>query len=567
MQQSSDRGNRMKEQVSLDGISLEIFRNALESIVDECFVGLMKSSYSSNIKERRDHSVALFDYRGRLVAQAKDSLPIHLSSLGGLIETIINTVPAADFAPGDIFIANDPYVAGGTHLPDLNFAMPLFHEGQLVCFIGNIAHHSDFGGMSPGSMAGGMTEIFQEGLRVPVVRLYRGGRLVDDVLSMVLLNTRVTEERQGDLLAQVAACRLAERRFAELLLTYNMATLRSAIDELIQRTERRLRSAIAEIPDGIYRYVDVMDDDGAGNTNLEIRLTVTVRGDHISLDFSGSSPQTLGNINCTANTTRSGVYYALKALLDPDVPNNQGALDAVECILPKGTILNAEFPASVASRGQTVQRIVDVVLGALSSALPERVVAAANGANTTAVFSGIRPGTADRYVYLETLGGGFGGRSTKDGKDGVQVHITNTSNLPVEVIESEYPLFVEKYELVSDSGGAGRYRGGLALRRVIQPRNHACVFSGSAERFVHRPWGLFGGMPGRAGSFCVRRADGTEERLPNKPAGVEIKEGEAVVITTPGAGGYGPPSERSDEALERDRVSAKFSASFLKQHY
>jgi N-methylhydantoinase B len=207
------------------------------------------------------------------------------------------------------------------------------------------------------------------------------------------------------------------------------------------------------------------------------------------------------------------------------------------------------------------------VLGALSSALPERVVAAANGANTTAVFTGISPETDERYVYLETLGGGFGGRATKDGKDGVQVHITNTSNLPVEVIESEYPLFVERYELVTDSGGAGKYRGGLALRRVIQPRNHSCVFSGSAERFVHQPWGLFGGIAGRAGSFRLRRADGTEERLPNKPAGVEFTDGEAVVITTPGAGGYGPPSERSEEALERDRVSGKFSSSFLREHY
>ncbi|TMQ02872.1 MAG: hydantoinase B/oxoprolinase family protein, partial [Deltaproteobacteria bacterium] len=272
LQQPSGRGHRMSAQKSLDAISLEIFRNALESIVDECFVALMKSSYSSNIKERRDHSVALFDGRGRLVAQAKDSLPIHLSSLGGLIGALLSSVPADDLAPGDIFIANDPYVAGGTHLPDLNFAMPLFHAGELVYFIANIAHHSDFGGMSPGSMAGGMTEIYQEGLRVPVVRLYRGGKLVDDVLSLVLLNTRVTEERQGDLLAQVAACRLAERRFAELLVTYDMGTLKGAIDELILRTERRLRSAIAEIPDGTYHFSDVMDDDGAGNADLEIRL-------------------------------------------------------------------------------------------------------------------------------------------------------------------------------------------------------------------------------------------------------------------------------------------------------
>jgi len=552
---------------SLDAISLEVFRNALESVVDESFVALMKSAYSSNIKERRDHSVAIFDSSGRLVAQAKQSLPIHLGSLGGLIRALIDAVPFASMQAGDIFVGNDPYAAGGTHLPDLNFAMPVFCGEKVVCFVCNIAHHSDFGGMSPGSMAGGMTEIYQEGLRVPAVRLYRGGHLVEDVLSLLLLNTRVHEERHGDLLAQTAACRLGARRFAELLSVYDLDTVLDGFDELIRRTEQRLRSAIEGIPDGVYTFEDVVDDDGAGSTGIPIRLTATVAGNRLHLDFTGSSPQVRGNVNCTASATQSAVGYAVKALLDPDAPNNQGAFDAVQWVAPPGSIVNARYPGAVAHRAQTVQRIIDVILGALSKALPERAVGAANGANTTAVFSGIRPDTGTQYVYLETLGGGFGARATKDGKDGVQVHITNTSNLPVEVIESEYPLYVESYSLVPDSGGAGMWRGGLGLRRVIRPLRHSCTFSGSGERFVHSPWGIFGGHAGKPGSFFLRRPDGGTVRLPNKPAGIAISDGEAVILTTPGAGGYGSPSARPAERSVQDYISGKFSREFLERAY
>ena len=552
---------------TLDAISLEVFRNALESIVDESFVALMKSAYSSNIKERRDHSVAIFDASGRLVAQAKQSLPIHLGSLGGLIRVLLERMPVIAMQPGDIFIGNDPYVAGGTHLPDLNFAMPIFCGDRLVCFVCNIAHHSDFGGMIAGSMAGGMTEIYQEGLRVPPVRLYRGGQLVEEVLALLLLNTRVEEERHGDLLAQIAACRLGAKRLAELLAAYGIDTVKDGFDELIRRTEQRLRSAIAGIPDGVYTFEDVVDDDGAGTTAIPIRLTATVAGDRLHLDFSGSSSQVRGNVNCTSSATQSAVGYAVKALLDPEVPNNQGVFDAVEWVAPPGSIVNARYPAAVAHRAQTAQRIIDVILGALSKALPERAVGAANGANTTAVFSGIRPDTGTQYVYLETLGGGFGARAHKDGKDGVQVHITNTSNLPVEVIESEYPLYVESYSLVPDSGGAGMCRGGLGLRRVIRPVGHTCLFSGSGERFVHPPWGIFGGQAGKPGSFFLRRQDGSTVRLPNKPAGIEISEGEAVILTTPGAGGYGSPARRAAERNVQDFISGKFSRGYLERAY
>lgn len=552
---------------ALDAVTLEILRNALESVVDECFVALMKSAYSSNIKERRDHSVALFDANGRLIAQAKQSLPIHLGSLTGLIQAIQHRALGEPLREGDIFVANDPYVAGGTHLPDLNFAMPIFFGGQLICFVANIAHHSDFGGMLPGSMGGGMSEIYQEGLRVPVVRLYRAGTLEDDILQIIMLNTRVTSERRGDLLAQVAACRLGQRRVHELLTAHGEQLIVAAFSELISRTEARIRSAIAAVPDGEYSWSDVMDDDGLDAHDIPIQVRITVSGQTLHLDFTGTSAQVPGNINCTASATSSALGYAIKALLDPDVPNNQGVFDAFTWHAAPGSLLNAAFPASVANRAHTVQRIIDAIIGAFSKALPEAVVAAANGANTTAVFTGMHPDTGERYVYFETLGGGFGGRATHDGKDGVQVHITNTSNLPVEAIEMEYPVLVESYGFVDDSGGAGKYRGGLGLRRVVRPVGHECVFSGSGERFVNAPWGLFGGNAGASGSFECRRHDGTLERLSNKPSSVTFGPTEAIVISTPGAGGYGKPEERDVQHIEADLRQQKFTPAFAQRHY
>ncbi|MGH6962790.1 MAG: hydantoinase B/oxoprolinase family protein, partial [Dongiaceae bacterium] len=345
--------------------------------------------------------------------------------------------------------------------------------------------------------------------------------------------------------AQVAACRLGARHLGELFARYGVATLESVFDGIIVRTAERMRTAVARIPAGVYSFEDMMDDDGLGTFDIPLKLKVEVGDGRIRFDFTGSSPQVKGNINVTFNATQASVCYALKALLDPDVPNNQAVLDTPEIIAPHGTILNAAFPAAVAARANTCQRIIDLVIGALAPALPEQAVGAANGANTTAVFSGVDPRNGRHYVYLETLGGGFGGRATKDGKDGVQVHITNTSNLPVEAIETEYPLMVHGYGLIEDSGGAGRHRGGLGLRRVISPLDHECIFSGTGERFRHAPWGLFGGTAGATGRFVLTKAGNTVQ-LEAKPAAVTIAAGDVLTLETPGAGGYGEPGLRSE---------------------
>ncbi|MFV0475606.1 MAG: hydantoinase B/oxoprolinase family protein, partial [Pikeienuella sp.] len=506
------------------------------------------------------------DAEGRLIVQAEQALPIHLASMSGLMRFILSRY-GADIAPGDIFIANDPHVAGGTHLPDINMAAPVFDGDRLVGFVANIVHHADVGGAAIGSMSGGLDEIYKEGLRIPIVRLYRKGALQDDMMRLLLLNMRLADERKGDLNAQIAAVRLGEERLKGMIATLGADMLERIFAEIISRTNLRMRKAIAAIPDGRYAFEDVMDDDGAGTENIRIKLAIEKSGERILFDFEGTDPQVPGNFNLTFNATQSAVCYSLKALLDSGVPNNQGIFDAIEIRAPEGSFVNCVAPASVALRANTCQRVVDIVFGALAETAPDRVTGAANGANTSAVFTGIDPRSGQRYVYLETLGGGMGGRATKDGKDGVQVNITNTSNLPVEAIEQEYPLRVLEYALVEDSGGAGRMRGGMGIRRSIRPVGHDCEFNGVGERFHNRPWGIFGGEPGATGRFLLRADDGRETALPAKASGVRLDRDTTAVIETPGAGGYGPPGERSAADLADDLNSGKFTAAYIERNY
>ena len=550
----------------LDPITLEIIWNGLKSINDESWITIQKSAFSTNIKERHDHSTAIADAHGRLIAQAEMALPIHLASLLDLMRILV-TRYGGDIADGDLFIANDPHVAGGTHLPDINMAMPVFVEGRLVAFVSNLAHHADVGGAARGSMSGGMSEIYQEGLRIPVMRLYCRGELDTELFDLLLLNMRLPAERRGDLNAQIAACRLGVDRMKQLFARYGTKTVECAFGQILERTGKRMRAGITAIPDGSYRFEDVLDDDGLKERNVKFALEVRKEGQRIVFDFTGSSPQVPGNVNLTLNAVQSSVCYALKAMLDPDLPNNQAAIDAVEIIAPAGTVANCLPPAAVALRANTCQRVIDVVIGALADVLPQQAIGAANGANTSIVFAGIDPRSGAPYVYLETLGGGMGGRNDRDGKDGVQVHITNTSNLPVEAIEMEYPLRVEEYALVADSGGAGRFRGGLGLRRRVRPIGHTCEFNGVGERFRQAPWGIFGAEPGLSGRFQLQHGDGTVSELPPKTGRMELGPDQVVIVETPGAGGYGPARERNCADVERDRRSAKFSPAYLARYY
>ena len=551
---------------NIDIISLEITWNNLKSIADESYITLMKSAFSTNIKERHDHSTAITNSKGKLIAQAENALPAHLASMGGLIQHVIDEYGENIFE-GDIFIANDPHVAGGTHLPDINMAMPIFSKNQLMGFVANIVHHADVGGAAVGSMSGGLNEIYKEGLRIPLVRLYNKGKIVNDVFRLLLLNMRLSDERKGDLNAQISACRLGVKRVKELISKHDEVYLNNTFEEILKRSKIRMQAAISKIPDGDYSFTDYMDDDGLNTKNIKISVTIKKKGKKILFDFSDTDEQVEGNFNLTFNATQSSVCYSLKALLDPDLPNNSGIFDAIEIKIPKGSLLNCLSPASVALRLNTCQRVVDVVLGAFIDILPKQITGAANGANTSAVFAGINPNNGQRYVYLETLGGGMGGRYSKDGKDGVQVHLTNTSNLPVEAIEMEYPLRVEEYSFVENSGGAGKYRGGLGIRRIIRPIDHKCEFSGVGERFKHSPWGVFGGKPGKPGKFFIKHKNGKITKLSSKSSSIYTTEKDAIIMETPGAGGYGDPKKRSKENLLKDKISGKFSNSFIKKYY
>jgi len=549
----------------LTPIEVELLRNGLTSICDEMFLAIMKSAYSTNIKERHDHSAAIFDAQGRVVVQG-ESLPLHLASMLGLVEVVLDRYGIEEINPGDMFLSNDPFVGRGSHLPDVAILAPIFRDGELILFVSNIAHHSDIGGMAPGSMAGGMTEIYQEGLRIPPIRIVQEDKILQDVFDLVLLNVRVPSERRGDYMAQIAANRLGNRRLKELFKKWSKEQIKLGCSAIIDAVTRRMRSSIAELPDGEYAFEDVLDDDGMGTENIPVVVKIKKQGEEIWLDFQGSGPQVRGNMNNSFAGLQASVLFALKVLVDPDGPTNHGMLEPVHIKAPEGSVVNASFPAATAARAQTCQRIIDVILGALAEAVPDRVIAACNGANGVATFSGIGP-DGKYYLYMETIGGGAGGRSYKDGSDGIQVHVTNTSNLPVEALENEYPLLVDRYELIEGSGGAGKWRGGLGLRRVYRGIDHTLTFSGQGERGVKAPWGLFGGESGGTASISLHSDDGNKQPLPIKPASLEVKPGVAVCIETAGAGGYGPPAERDIESLEDDTKSGKFSAEFMRKFY
>ncbi|MEN0116166.1 MAG: hydantoinase B/oxoprolinase family protein [Agrobacterium cavarae] len=535
---------------TLNPITVEVIGSAFASTVEEMGEALVRASYSTNIKERRDCSTALFDAGGYMLCQA-EHIPMHLGSFIGFIPYILDHVDAGSLAPGDVFIGNDAYEGGGTHLPDIVLAEPIFHEGKLTAWAINTAHHSDFADR-------GHAHIYQEGLRIPPVRLYRKGILQEDIQKLFLLNCQVPHERMSDLRAQMAANRLGVTRFKELCEKYSTDTVLAAGRELMDYAERKMRSGIASIPDGTYRFSDLFDAESL-REQLEFSVTITVTGDEIHLDFV-SPPQVRAGLNVVYTALLSTVYYAVKTVVDPTVLPNAGLARPIHVTAKKGTLLNCAHPAAVDGRIAACQRVVDLIHGALAEVVPDRVTAACNGSVAVASFSGTRP-DGSLWVYLETIGGGFGARHNKDGLDGVHVHMTNTSNLPLESLETEYPLTLVAYELVDGSGGAGEFRGGMGLRRVYRAEAD-CRVSVGGSRFVSHPWGLKGGLSGACGSFSVI---GAPDRLVNGAG--DIHKGDVLEIITPGAGGYGAPRERAPASVAADIRDGRVPLDIAKSVY
>jgi len=539
---------------ALDSVLVEVIGSALATIVEEMSETLVRAAYSTNIKERRDCTAGLFDAEGRGIAQDEGGSPLHLGSLMGIVSTILERYPVQDIAEGDTFIGNDPYRGGGSHLPDIVLATPIFVEGTITAWAATLAHHADFGDR-------GHAHIYQEGLRIPPVRLVKAGILQQELLDLVLLNCQVPHERQADLRAQRSSNRVAVQRYTQLCQRYGRDIVLAAGEELLDYTERRTRRAIDAIPDGTYEYIDKFDCPELDN-ELELRLRVEVDGDEITFDFTGNPPQVRASVNVVWTALRASVYYSLKSLIDADIVPNAGLYRPVHIAAPERSIINCSEPAAVNGRSETCQRIVDLIYGALSGALPARVTAASNGANTGVHFSGTHPATGQEFVYLETIGGGSGARATKDGLDGVQVHMTNTSNLPVESLETEYPLVIEAYELISDSGGAGEHRGGLGIRRTVRVEAENIHFWIDTSRQRSRPWGLFGGTEGKSATITL--SDGAQ---PIDHGYTLLQPGDRAAIETAGAGGYGDPARRPRELVDRDLAEQRISPATAKERY
>jgi N-methylhydantoinase B len=525
---------------TLDAASLEVLRHALAAVAEEMNANLVRTALGPNIKERRDCSSALFTRSGEMVAQAA-SIPVHLGAMPFAVRQALAAHPA--LAAGDVLVVNDPY-EGGAHLPDLTFVAPLFSEGRQIAVVACRAHHADIGGKEPGSLAGDAREIYQEGLRIPPVKLWRRGTRDEDLLRLILRNVRTPDERLGDLRAQHAACRTGIQRLEALLDRYGITPLIAGMGAVLNYAERRMRREIATLPDGDAGFHDRLDGDGVTEEDVPITVTVRIRGERLRLDFAGSAPQVAGPINAVEAVTHSACYYAVRAVTDPTIPANDGAYRPIEIVLPPGSVVCAAPPAPVVGGNlETAQRIADCVLGALFELVPERAVAASQGTMNNVAIGGIDPRSGTPYALYETIGGGMGAARGVDGEDGVHSHMTNTLNTPVEALESAYPLRVERYELVADSGGSGRFRGGWGVRRDITVLGHTARVSLLGDRRRHPPYGMHGGAPGRVGSDRLLRADG-EVELPSKGS-VGVGPDETISVRTPGGGGYGRPAPQT----------------------
>jgi N-methylhydantoinase B len=517
----------------VDPITLSVLSSALAGIAEEMGTVLVRSASSSNIKERRDCSAAIFDADGRMVAQA-EHIPVHL----GAMPESVAAVMARDPAPGDVFAVNDPF-SGGNHLPDITLVAPLHHDGDLIGYAVTRAHHSDVGGMRPGSMPSGSRDIFSEGLVIPPVRLVAAGEPVADVLDLICANTRTPELRRGDFRAQIAANELAGERLAELIERRGLEVVLDAFGEVIAYTERRTREAIAALPDGEYTAASEIEGDGVTDDDIPIQVALTVDGDGMTIDFDGTAPAVAGNVNCPMAVTRSACFFALRLLLAPDVPANAGTYAPLELRVPEGCLLDARRPSAVvAGNVETSQRVADTVMAALAKATAgSDVVLPAQGTGTmnNLVIGG------RGWTYYETIGGGQGASSRGPGPSGVHVGMTNTLNTPVEAFELEYPMRIERYELAEGSGGPGRRRGGDGIVRSIRVLEPASL-SLLTDRRRHRPEGLDGGEPGAAGRNLLRLPGEDERELPPKVS-LDLPEDAVVTVITPGGGGFGPPDE------------------------
>jgi N-methylhydantoinase B len=547
--------------MATDPVTLELVKNAVESVVDEMALTMMRTAYSSNLKSSNDLSSAYCSLDGELLAQGF-TLPMQLGSIPDAMATVIAKF-GGSFEPGDVVILNDPY-EGGTHLPDIFLIKPLFLDGEHVAYCATIAHHTDIGGRVAGGNASDSTEIYQEGLRLPPIKLYDAGRPNQALFEVIAKNVRVPENLLGDLRAQLSAIHIGERGFVELVERWGKALLLTALDDLMAYTERLARAEIAQWPDGRYDFTDYIDDDGMDPEPIPIACTVTVEGDSLHIDFTGTAPQVRGAINATGSFAKSAAYACVRALMSGGIPNNGGYFRPISFTIPTRSVINPDLPAPVAARGLTGFRLTTAIMGALAKVAPDRVPACESGGDTGITIAGWHDD--DRpFVFLEFLHASWGGRPDKDGIDACSSISANFSNNPIEYLEGDHPLRIEEYAFVSDTGGAGKHRGGLGMVRQYRFLEREGVLQLRTDRQKFLPWGLDGGKPGAPSSNVVI-IDGQPEVPPSKAARI-LHRGDVLRHTLAGAGGYGNPFERDPALVAEDVADEKVSLAAARSEY
>lgn len=551
--------NKLKPEV--DPVTMEIVRYALQGVVDEMTVTLVRAAYSVNIKTRFDMSCAVFDRNCQLLAQSeKICQPGFVGALVMFARKIRETYGENRLLPGDVLVVNDPFL-WATHLPDIALFAPLFGDdgGPPYAYLMCIAHHSDMGGRAPGGYVGDTTEIYQEGLIIPPTRLVKEGTLDQEILDFIVANVRTKHDNIGDFTAQIAAIRTGQTRFDDLHRGYGRAALQAYTDGLLDQAERRFAIALAEIPDGEYFGEDWLDDDGIIDEPVRLAVKLTVNKGKLIVDLSPSAKQVRGPFNCTPAQAYSKAFYGIKAMVDPDGPVNGGCYRLVQLVAPEGSVCNPRRPAAVAMGWETSNRVLEATLLALASAMPQRALAQCKRTIGVTGYGGMNPKTQEPYAFFEAIGGGYGARATKDGIDGIQPHTQNTADAEVEELEASFPVQVQSFELITDSEGAGRYRGGLGIRKEVKFQGHEVNWSCPADgrRFV--PRGIHGGGEARGLAYVLDRGQPGERAIENK-ATIRVPGDTAMCIQTPGGGGYGDPHERPVEDVLRDVRQGKVSA-------
>lgn len=549
----------------VSGDELEIFRHRLAGIVEEMGVTLERTAYSTNVKIRRDYSCALFDDDCRHIAQFT-AAPSQVAALKYAIPAMMEE-RLDDLEPGDGFLLNDPAQGGAVHLPDVMLISPVHaDDGTLLGFLGNDAHHVDIGGETPGGIPVDSTSLYGEGLILPGVKAVTDWEFDDELLRLLTRNVRGSEMRVGDYRAQLGANQIGARRYNALVQEYGFENIGAYLDELLEYTEARVRSAIAALPDGEYEAEDYLDGDGIDEEPLLIKLNLIIDGDEITFDFSGTAAQNRGPINSNPSTVFAAVMMAIRSIFEEDLPVNEGFYRPFELITPEGTMMNPDFNAPVAGTGEITQRVPDIVIKSLAEAIPDRVIAATKGTVVNVAYGGTDPRTDDEYVYYETFAGGYGARPVKDGMDAVQPHLQNTANSPIEELEDEIPLYVRQYSLRQDSDGAGTYRGGLGIRRDMEFYDHDTSFTVLSDRSKFAPWGLFGGEDGAKARYLIDPDSADEVEVSSKST-TRLEDGQVASIQTPGGGGYGDPLERDPALVLEDVINEKVSVEKARETY